>query len=143
MLPYHIPLLNYSHDIMFLVIFQSNTSIVHNGYRFSANLDNPAAIAKGLAQQPGKAKACELRQGILSLPPHLSLSSLSTASLPPSLPPCVLIQPYVYVMSVPFIAVSQTSGADGGIAGQQMKEAIFLQEVRQAVAEERANQLRW
>ena len=87
MLPYHIPLLNYSHDIMFLVIFQSNTSIVHDGYRFSANLDNPAAIAKGLAQQPGKAKASELRQGILSLPPHLSLSSLSTASLPPSLPP--------------------------------------------------------
>ena len=45
--------------------------------------------------------------------------------------------------SISFLAVSQTSGADGGIAGQQMKEAIFLQGIRQAVAEERANQLRW
>ena len=42
-----------------------------------------------------------------------------------------------------FAAASQTSGVGGGVASRQMKEAIFLQEVRQAAAEERANRLRW
>ena len=39
------------------------------------------------------------------------------------------------------LAASLTAGA--GVATQQMKEAIFLQEVRQTAAEERANRLRW
>ena len=38
-------------------------------------------------------------------------------------------------------AVSSQTGH--GLSSRQMKEATFLQEVRQAAAEERANQLRW
>ena len=39
--------------------------------------------------------------------------------------------------------MSESSGIGGGAATQQLKEAMFLQEVRQAAAEERANKLRW
>ena len=43
--------------------FLSVQEIVQDGYRFPANLDTPGAIGKVLAQQPGKEKASELRQG--------------------------------------------------------------------------------
>lgn len=53
---------------------------------------------------------------------------------------------YMYcVIIVPCSCVIAASGTNAlsGASTQQMKEAAFLHEVREALTEERANQLRW
>ena len=56
--------IQYSLFLFFIFFFSVQNVILQDGYRFPANLDTPGAIGKVLAQQPGKAKASELRQGM-------------------------------------------------------------------------------